>query len=238
MMKGLIQNLTTGIFEAANNSVPHSKGSTLRTPVPWWNEECAKAIILKKKAHKIIKKFPTQRNLSSFRRIRAKSRQVLREAKMASWIEIVGSINNRTPISQVWRKVRCISGSRKEQTISYLQVNGDTVTAPSDICDVFGISLSKIYSSENYDRDFDVVRNVAERQTLNFKTNSQNEKYDPFSLWELTSAIGAARDSSPGIGGIHNSFLRNRPKPILLEAHQTLNQVWSGEVFLSLGGNH
>jgi hypothetical protein len=60
-----VEILTRCVIEAANCSVPRSSGNVPRPAVPWWNKECAEAIRLRKRALRILKKYPTTMNLSS-----------------------------------------------------------------------------------------------------------------------------------------------------------------------------
>ena len=153
-----VEVLTASIVDAAKQSVPVSKGAIRRPAVPWWNEDCAEAIKKRKRALRIFNKFPTASNLASFRRLRARARLVIKESKKASWMKYVSSINNRTPLSQVWNKVRAISGTRHVHGISCLRFQGVTIHTPGEICDVLGQSFAKTSSDESYPAAFLSIR--------------------------------------------------------------------------------
>ena len=223
-----IKTLTDNILEAADSTVPRSKGRSHRPTVPWWNEECAKAIQVRKRALRIFSKYPTATNLTSFRRLRAKARKVVKEAKRASWEKYVSDINYRTPITDIWRKIKSISGSNYHLAVSSLKEADRVLTTPPEISECFGRRLAETSCNGSYDEAFRVLKEQNETIPLTFNPRDSGEVYnDPFSLWELSSAILESRDGSPGIDTVHNAFLRNLPKEALPQMLRSLNQIWS-----------
>ncbi|KAJ8943251.1 hypothetical protein NQ318_009942 [Aromia moschata] len=63
-----VNDLTTAINEAAQNSIPISAGNPPKTPVPWWNTDVKRAMLNKKKAFNVFKRCPTQANLIEFKK--------------------------------------------------------------------------------------------------------------------------------------------------------------------------
>ena len=229
-----IELLTSAIIEAANASVPRSRGTGKRPQVPWWNDECARAITLRKKALRIFNKYPTATNLSSFRRLRAKARRVVKDAKRASWMEFLSGINHKTPLAHVWRKVKSISSSGQLSSVSYLKVDGNLLTTAPAISEAFGQVLAGISSNQNFEGSFRNIKTRHEATRISFVEGCTAAEYnDPFSLWELTSAIEHTCNTSPGLDQVHNAFLRNIPEKALTEVLRTLNQLWVDRDFPS-----
>lgn len=109
--------ITSSIINAANLSIPKTKNSLNRTPVPWWSEEIYIAIKERKKQLRIFNRIPTQENLQLFRNKKAYCRRLIIAAKKNSWQEFVSNINVNTPTSTVWKKIKSLKGIDTPNTI-------------------------------------------------------------------------------------------------------------------------
>ncbi|MPC56311.1 hypothetical protein E2C01_050264 [Portunus trituberculatus] len=83
-----------------------------KRPVPWWNAAYTKAVKEKRAAFSRLRRHRGDPQcLDAFRRCRARARRVLKEAQRASRKAYVSSINARTPLTDVFNKVRELLGS-------------------------------------------------------------------------------------------------------------------------------
>lgn len=73
---------------------------------------------------------------------------------MESWRQFVSSINRSTPISDVWKKIKKISGKSSIQKITSLDVNGITVTDDKHIADILSDTYASHFNNNNYDNAF------------------------------------------------------------------------------------
>jgi ribonuclease HI len=221
-----VLTLTKAMLDAAEASVPRASIAARRPPVPWWNTDCAAAIGARKRALKIFQKYPTAMNLAAFRRLRAKARRIIKEAKKASWISYASQINCRTPLSKVWEKVNKIAGNRTSTAVAGLKVGPKIITSRQDVAEAFVEHFAEISSSKNYDQAFISMRRMAEAAPLNFGNKADFPYNEPFNLWELESAIACSKNTAPGGDDIHYAFIRNLPAKAFADLLSTFNQIW------------
>ena len=110
------------IFEAADHSIPKSKGSGGRINPPWWNDECRSAINKRKAAWKKYKNTISLVNLIAFKRARAEAQRTVRRSKRASWREFIEGIDDTTSSTEAWRRINILQGKRGGRKTSSLKV--------------------------------------------------------------------------------------------------------------------
>ncbi|KAJ4425376.1 hypothetical protein ANN_27991 [Periplaneta americana] len=110
---------------------------------------------------------PTQENFVQFKRLRAKARRTVCDAKKTSWTNYVNSMKRNVPSNIVWDKVRRIMGKRSCAIPGILN-NGVTTTSPIEIAEIFSTSFAQISSSNNYSPEFLKIEDAAEKRNLNF----------------------------------------------------------------------
>jgi hypothetical protein len=77
----MLDHFTNAIFQVAVMNIPRSSIRPRRVPVPWWIDECRDAIRGRKRALKQFQIHPIQKNLFSFKRLRAAARRTIPNAK-------------------------------------------------------------------------------------------------------------------------------------------------------------
>ena len=92
----LLTVFNNAITFAAQQSIPQTKGTFARRPVPWWNEQCAVANVERKSALWRYQRSKLVLSKIAYNRARAKTRFVKRNAKRTSWQEYISSINSNT----------------------------------------------------------------------------------------------------------------------------------------------
>ena len=75
---------TDTLISIANECITKISTSN-KHKTPWFNEDCRKAIHLRKAALRKFNKQPTTTNLNDFKLLRAKTRKLIKEAKKKSW---------------------------------------------------------------------------------------------------------------------------------------------------------
>lgn len=96
----LVQNFTKIIIRAAEETIGYKKTSHSKS-VPWWNEDCYKAISDSKVSLNRYKKHRTIDNLIELKRTKARARRIIKESKKQSWQKYVGTITKDTPVNEV-----------------------------------------------------------------------------------------------------------------------------------------
>lgn len=73
--------MTVTILEAANQTISKSKGRMKRKAVPWWTEECGRAVKERNKALKVLRRSHHFRTLIEYKQAQAKVRRIIRKGK-------------------------------------------------------------------------------------------------------------------------------------------------------------
>ena len=141
-LESKVDVLTTCVIEAAEKSYPVSKRHK-RPPVPWWNDDIASLKREKRKAQRKWKNSNTEANKIMYKKQQAKLKRAIKSAKRSSWRDFVGSINRDTPSSEIWRKIKAISGGNQSGP-SAIQHDGKMVIDQGEQANLF----AEYYSSK------------------------------------------------------------------------------------------
>jgi hypothetical protein len=89
----MAENLTNPLRVAASIAIPRSKGGTILHRVPWWNDDCARANLDRKRA---LRRFQRSGNLAdkiAYQRSRAVAQYVKNTALKKSWQRCISFLN-------------------------------------------------------------------------------------------------------------------------------------------------
>ena len=203
------EDFTSLVLNSADGHIPRTSGQPRRTPVPWWTKECADAIRARKRAFKKFDRSCTTENLIAFKKARAFARRTIREAKAVSWRNYVNSLNRFTPVTQVWTRIKRISGRYSSVPLPVLRVNNSDIVHPFNVAEEMARTLSE--RCRGGDRQAPHRQARREPGAVDFGTTEHFAYNEPFSMIELTSAISTLRSVSEGPDGIHNDMLRRLP---------------------------
>ena len=103
-LENTIQALQQYILNAATQSIPMSTGRKRKPPLPWWNSDCQRVLIQRKRAERALKRNHTLANKIAYKRCKAECRQTFNKARRDSWTEYVSSINTNTDSNIIWKK--------------------------------------------------------------------------------------------------------------------------------------
>lgn len=81
-------------------------------PKPYWSSNLSKSVAERRLALSIFRRNPTPRNLNILNHKIRESQNVIRQAKSESWQKFCSSINNNTPPSEMWHKMRWFKGHK------------------------------------------------------------------------------------------------------------------------------
>lgn len=224
------------LHSSALQCVPRTSGSFPRRPVPWWNSDCSVAVRAKRVSFSRLRRHRGDPQcLDDFRRARAHARWVLKKARRESWKAYVSSITAETPLTQVWTRVRKISGKFSAPPPPVLSHAGEMVADPKAVADIFADHFASVCRKDptstmaRYRRDL-------ESRGVSFASRGEESYNLPFSLSEMKAALAQCSDSSPGQDDIPYSFLRymhDRAYSFLLDLY---NLVWhTGDIPSSWG---
>ncbi|KAI3386578.1 hypothetical protein SNEBB_007980, partial [Seison nebaliae] len=222
-----VTNFTKIIQTAATNSIPKTTPHPHRLPTPWMTEKIKTLIRMKRRCQKRARTTNRMEDTIFFKRIRALVRKEIRLAKQASFKLYVESINERTPMTSVWKKVNRLRGRKIGPQYPILQVNNRIISDHHEVAEAFGVSLSNI-SDHNYSRpnQFLQQKRIREQQPINLNGGMQETYNLPYTMKELALALRKSGKTAAGPDDIHYSMLRQLPtqgKEYLLDLY---NKIW------------
>jgi len=225
-----VSYITDLMITSAKTSIPMTKGGEMTRRVPWWSEEVEKAIRERKAATKKYYRTKLVQDKINFKRLRAVARRTILEAKRKSWQDYISTINSRTPMSKIWKKIGKISGQYKPHPLPILSQNDQLITDPVEVGNAFGRSLYEISKGSN-DPIFQNRKRITEQRAVNFQSNEEEVYNKTFTMCEIREAIGQCKDTAPGEDGISNQMIKHLPAEALTYILALYNRIWTEEEF-------
>lgn len=233
----LSDTLSSFLIQSANLHIKKVTLPNKRPPIPWWSSECKKAIDASKKAFYRLKRHNTTENLLEFKKLRARSRYIVKKSKKESWAEFVSSLSSSSSSSNVWEKIRKIKGKNVSRSVNTIKRNDTLITSSQEIVEAFAEEYARISSNENYSPEFLNYKTTAEHN-INSQTNTTANLYShdhplniPFSMAELEDALSSCNESSAGPDNIPYSFLKHLPKNASSFLLSLYNKVYTSQQF-------
>jgi len=222
--------VTTVLRNAADANIPRKCGRMARPPVPWWNAECDDAKRERTRAERALRRNYNVDNKIRYNRARAVCRTVFNRCRRQSWLEYLNSINSRTSINSVWKKVQKLSGKFRTQPSPMIVDDTNTLQRePMAVAETFAgyfASVGQVERSEAFTR----YRRREEGRRLNMDGNG-GVYNDNITMKELQSALSSSAESSPGHDDITYSMIK-RSHPTLIELIlQLFNFIFNRRVF-------
>lgn len=234
-----IEQITECIISAAMKSIPKSSDEIPNRAVPWWCDRVEEAVKKRKKYLRLCKRKGIDKDSpdfavihSEFRKARNEARKVIAEEKRKSWEQYVSSINESTPVKEMWSKVRAISGKRSNNINQGIQVDNVTITDPKHISEYLACHFEKASSDEAFDDEFRRRKIRADMKPVHL-SDEESQYTKEFTIHELLYQIDRLTGTSPGPDEVHNTMLQRLPfyaKRKLLNAY---NNLWAANDFPS-----
>ena len=102
----------------------HKSPTSTKYNRPWFNEECKKAVRLRKATFKKFKINQTRKNLNTYKN----SRKIIKDSKRSTWRNYVAKINSNTKPKKVWQMIREITGQNNNTPTKHLTHNNLKIT--------------------------------------------------------------------------------------------------------------
>jgi ribonuclease HI len=229
--KNDMEHFTTILIDIAKCTIPKTKQKPRHPIKPWFTDQCKTAISERRKALRTFCTSPSTENLINFKKVRAQTRKIIQQCKKSSWESFVSKLNNRTSSKQIWDMIRKIKGNPSPMTSHHIKQNNILTTHQDEICNILAKSFAHNSSNAHYSPTFQTHKQTLEAHNINFNSTNQEDYNLPFSLTELTSAITASRNSTPGPDDIHYQFLKKLPLPSLQLLLHIMNNNWTNHTF-------
>ena len=197
------------ITVAANKSIPKTKPSKGKPPVPWWDKTCHNLRKVALKCYDRYRANPSDTNKAVYNRALAKRKRYFKQAKRKSWQDYVSTIDTDTPIASVWNKIRKLSGKYVPKPLPSLVVDGCLISNSDRVADTLAAHFSSVSSSTNYANDFRERARVTPAPDF---TSGNTEYYnEAFSDRELRFALSKTANNSPGEDMINAELISRLP---------------------------
>ena len=234
--------LTDAIHKAAKLSIPQRKNrkNRLLKPLPYWNEDCNKAIQDRNKARNAMHKNKTLENCIRYRHLKGTAQHVIKSTAREYWQNYCNTLDKSTKLGTVWRMAKRMNGIHSESKIKNLTVNGSLVDTNEGKAELFAKTFSDISSNKNHNDTFlshkndielnhkELFANLSE-DVNNNRLKSLNE---PFDLHELRRAVRETKKhSAAGADKITYEMLQKLPKCSAKAVLKLYNQIWLNSDF-------
>ena len=144
-------NILNAFSLTATKLIPKSSGNTVtKAPVPWWNDDCSRAIKDRKSAKNRAQHTRLYEDIIVYKKCKAIAQNTIKSAQRNHWRRFCSSLSNKSSIKNVRAKVKCINGKPKRNVIPTLICHNVTHVTNEQKCNVLADSFAYVSSSENY----------------------------------------------------------------------------------------
>ena len=194
---------------------------TPRRRTPWFTEECKIAINNRRKALKILEKYPSTENINNYKEQSKIVAAIIKKAKRQSWENYIKTLSSDTPSKEVWSKINSIKNTYKT-SIYPIKVNGQLTDNNTLKANKFAEHFQNISTIE-------LVTNIETELYLESKIEACDNMQlnSKFTLYELKGAIKKLKNKTPGFDQIHNIFLKKAPLSLLNDILNLFNKSFT-----------
>ena len=227
------EHFTNTIITSATQSIPKTKGILITKRVPWWNNELNTAVKTKKDALRRYSQTKLVEDKIQFNKARARVRYLIKISSTLSWRNYVSSINERTPIGKIWKRISRILGKRTGMHRPILENDNGNITDPKEVANTFGEHMSDISEGSQIPQ-FQRIKQRVERRPISF-TGGDDEDYNvPLTMSELDNALKLSSNTSPGEDEVYYHMIRHLSETSMLFTLSLFNRIWSEGDFPSM----
>ena len=146
--------------------------------------------------------------------------------KTESWQQYVKNINERTPITQIWKKFRIISGQNKTTPSHPLLENNQLIYEGKQKADIIGKYLAKISSENNLTQEFKEIKEKEEQSQVNFQDEEEHYYNTPITESEFNHVLRNHKNTAPGEDKIVYQMIKNSNKNTKEFILKFFNKIW------------
>lgn len=227
-----LHNINNVLLHASNECIPKTSGTLRRPPVPWWDADCDDLRRERLRAERAWNRSRSLAHRIRYNRARAQCRYVFTAKRRSSWISYISSINSRTSLASIWRKLRVLSGKRTlTPSPVVFDAHHELISDPALVADAFADHFASV-GVEAVRNNPRAARLRREEERTPIQMEGVGGSYnDLFSLDELQSALRSTSEGSPGADVITYRMLK-RANPSFIRLLLTFfNHVYSTRCF-------
>jgi len=223
------KQVTSAIIMAANEAIPRSKNQRSKTLVPWWTEDCGKAVKSRNKAFRLVRRTHNMQHLIQYKKAQAVVRRTIRQAKRESWRHFCNKIGRTTPVGEVWGMIKRMGGDRREWEYPVLTSGEETAVSNREKAEIMAKAFVKIHGSDKLSEEERRRRESRINQrpgVLDRRERTHDNIDEPFTLAEMVRAINGSKPTSPGDDQVCYVMLKHLGKGALFKLLCLYNRVW------------
>ena len=219
-----VEWITNQIRTAALISIP--RGSNLRKfPVPWWNEECARARREKRRIERRMwRNQGDQRIAEDFEEACKAYQTTIEKAKNDSWMAFTSSLKVGAPSKIVWDRVMAVAGKKNRQPIKPIYHNGEKYETKNEIAEFIAMKIGKQSSTEKSTNAFKVYKATEDKNIISFDEPNEDEK--PITWQEFETLIQDSRRSAMGPDEVNFLMLAKMEKVHQKQIFELFKNIW------------
>jgi len=138
--------VVTAIIKAAESSIPVTKLTTnpLQKSVPFWTEECSKAVQRRNKAKNKMQRTQNLDDQQKYYRSRGVAQRTIKEAEKQYWREYCSILDSTSKMSQVWGTVKKMSGACSRPSIPTIVDGGVVYNSNKEKAELFAKNFADV----------------------------------------------------------------------------------------------
>ena len=225
--------LSNILLNAGFQSIPRTTGQFHRKPVPWWNMQCTIRRKAMRAAFTRYRRHKCMHYLICFKKARASFRWQIKYSRRECWILFLSRITWKTPMTLVWAKIKKIVGKFKPSPPPVLKMNGNLISDPKAVSDIFAGHFAKV-SSRNPESPYHQMRMREESFFLDFTARTSESYNMPFTMKEFLFALSKSKNSAPGADDILYDMIKNSSYNTKVFILSILNRIFKASEFPSM----
>ena len=219
------------ILASAHANIPHTCPPQGRKHAPWWNNDCQKAVALRRRALRAFQRCICENHEKAAREACDQAKSTILNAKKESWEDFWSTFNRFTPLSKIWSTLKCFSNKRPPAyKIPHLHIHNQHYSTPLEVATQFAAHYARISSHSSYTTDTHNTLNTT-LATCHFhsdNTEPYNHLYTPY---ELRLALSKSGNTSVGPDQLAYPFFQNLTECGLQNFLFALNKLWEDGTF-------
>ena len=94
------------MYESASIHVRQTQTNINYKHVVWWNEDCRRAVAIRRRSLRNFQKCICTRHKIEAREAQKRAKEIIKQAKQASWQSYASTFNRFNPLSKLWTMIK------------------------------------------------------------------------------------------------------------------------------------
>ena len=222
-----MEEMNNNIVQRINNCAKRIIGQTsgkqrIGRKTPWWNRACQKAVTERRKARRVLEKYPTLENVATYKEKSRKVQEICKKAKAESFHKYIETITYDTPVKMIWKKIKAIKSTYTRGNFPIIN-DGKIIADGKEKANAIGKFLTA-----NGKCNHKLIIDKTDKEIGEAFQNKDQELYNTeITEMEIIEAIQIAKETTAGEDQVTNTLLKNLPSSIIRELQSLYNQSFA-----------